>query len=315
MLSEPVEALTAHRTRQRLIIGAGLPLVAARSAWRRAVTAVAVLAAVILLLSTGATRADDPAPASYRLGVFPYVPVVTIDRIYGPVAAQLGEDLGRPVNLKTKPTFEQFIEELENESYDIVLVHPFLYVEARDKHHYLPLARLDEPLTAVVMVREDHPAQTLADLAGRKIALPPALSAVSELVKAALVGNGLKPGTDVVLEHYRSKPSCLQAVAIGLADACGLPRFALSQIDPANEFKLRPLFETPGISNFVFAAHARVPQADRIDLCKSILAWPYTARGRAILAGGAWTRFVVAEDSDYDNVRHYVSTMRKLAQR
>jgi phosphonate transport system substrate-binding protein len=278
--------------------------------------AAALPAAVTLLLSMGAASAGDTGvPASYRLGVFPYIPVVTIDRIYGPVAAQLTEDLGRPVILKTKPTFEQFLEELENESYDIVMVHPFLYVDARDKHHYLPLARLDEPLTAVVMVREDHPAKTLPDLAGGKIALPPALSAVSALVKAALIGEGLQPDTDVMLEYYRSKPSCLQAVAIGLVDACGVPRFALSQIDPTNEFKLRQLFETAGVNNFVFAAHARLPQADRIDICKSILAWPYTARGRAILAGGAWTRFVVAEDSDYDDVRRHVSKMRALAQR
>jgi phosphonate transport system substrate-binding protein len=276
----------------------------------------AILAAGILLLPTSAVSADDPPiPASYRLGVFPYIPVVTIDRIYGPVAAQLAEDLGRPVTLKTKPTFEQFIAELNNESYDIVLVHPFLYVDARDQHQYLPLARLDEPLTAVIMVREDHPAVTLPDLAGGKIALPPALSAVSELVKAALVANRIRPGTDVVLEHYRSKPSCLQAVAIGRADACGVPRFALSQIDPTNKFKLRELFETPGVSNFVFAAHARVPEDDRINLYKSIVAWPYTAKGRAILAGGAWTRFVTARDSDYDDVRRYVSKIRDLAQR
>jgi phosphonate transport system substrate-binding protein len=316
MLSEPVEALSAHRAHQRPLTAPGLLFAAARSACRGRVTAVVLLAALTLLLSVGATSAGDPtAPASYRLGVFPYIPVVTIDQIYGPVAAQLGEDLGRPVHLKTKATFEQFIEELRKESYDIIMVHPFLYVEARDQHQYLPVARLDEPLTAVVMVREDHPAKTLADLAGRKLALPPALSAVSELVRAALIANSLKPHTDVVLEHYRSKPSCLQAVAIGLADACGLPRFALSQIDPGNEFKLRPLFETPGVNNFVFAAHARVPQADRINISKSILAWPYTARGRAILAGGAWTRFVVAEDADYDDVRRYVSRMRELAQR
>ena len=154
----------------------------------------------------------------------------------------------------------------------------------------VPLARLDEPLTAVVMVRDDDPIETLADLEGKTIGLPPALSAVSELVKAALIEAGLLPGVDVALQHYRTKMSCLQAVAVGRADACGVPRFALSQIDPNNERKLRLLVETEPISHFVFAAHARVPEADRVDLCRSILAWPCTAKGREILAGGAWTR-------------------------
>jgi len=230
----------------------------------------AAVCAAILLVWHAQARGDDQAspPEAYRLGVFPYVPVLTIDRIYGPVAAQFAEDLGRPVHLKTKPTFDQFVEELRKETYDIILVHPFFYVEARDNHHYEPLARLEEPLTALVMVREGDPFETLADLKGEIIGLPPALAAVTDLIKASLIDAGLVPGVDVALEHHRSKPSCLHALALGRAAACGLPRFALSQIDPNNEMKLRLMFETEPVSNFLFAAHARVPVADRVDLCK-----------------------------------------------
>jgi phosphonate transport system substrate-binding protein len=258
---------------------------------------------------------ESTPPSPYRLGVFPYFPVLTIDRIYGPVAAHFADDLGRPVELKTKPTFDKFAEELKKESYDIILVHPFFYVEASDKHHYLPLARVEEPLTAVVMVREDDTLETLADLEGETIGLPPALAAVSELVEGALIDAGFVPGVDVKLEHYGSKRSCLQAVAIGRVAACGVPRFVLSQFDPDNELKLRLMFETEGVAGFVFAAHARVPESDRIDISKSILAWPFTVRGRRILAGGAWGRFVVARDEDYDDVRRQVRRLHKLAQR
>ena len=237
--------------------------------------------------------AAEPAATkleAYRLGVFPYVPVLTVDRIFGPVAAQFAEDLGRPVHLKTKSTFGRFAEELRKETYDIVLVHPFFYVEARDKHHYLPLARLDEPLTAMVMVREDDPIETLADLKGKKIGLPPALAAVSELVKASLLDAGLVPGIDVALEHYRSKPSCLQAVAIGRVAACGLPRFALSQIDPDNEFKLRLMFETAGHQQLRVRSASpgcRKPTAST----SASRSWPGRSRPKvgSILAGGAWT--------------------------
>ncbi|MGH6919899.1 MAG: phosphate/phosphite/phosphonate ABC transporter substrate-binding protein, partial [Geminicoccaceae bacterium] len=252
---------------------------------------------------------------AYRLGVFHYAPILTIDRIYGPVAAQFAEDLGRPVHLKTKPTFDKFAEELRKETYDIILVHPFFYVEARDRHHYVPLARLEEPLTAMVMVREDDPLATLADLKGKTIGLPPARAAVSELVKASLLDAGLVPGINVALQHYRTKPSCLQAVAIGRAAACGLPRFALAQIDPDNQLKLRLIFETGPVSNFVFAAHARVPESDRINIYKSILAWPFTATGRRILAGGAWSRFVAARDQDYDEIRRHLLRLQSYVRR
>jgi phosphonate transport system substrate-binding protein len=284
---------------------------------RRASLLVAGLWAAVLIGYLPTTSAGDlaPQPEPYRLGVFPYLPVLAIDRIYGPVAAQLAEDLGRPVHLKTKSTFAKFAEELRNETYDIILVHPFFYVEARDEHHYEPLARLEEPLTAVVVVRDGDPLETLADLKGKTIGLPPALAAVTELVSASLIDAGLVPGVDVALEHYRSKPSCLQAVASGRAAACGLPHFALAQIDPNNERKLRLLFETDPVSNFLFAAHARVPESDRIDLGKSILAWPFTAKGRKILAGGAWSRFVLARDQDYDEIRRRALQLQHLAER
>ncbi len=263
-----------------------------------------------------AAHAGDPAPPrldAYRLGVFPYVPVLMIDRIFGPVAVQLAEDLGRPVQLKTKPTFEKFRDELRQATYDIVLVHPFFYVEARDEHDYVPLARLDEPLTAVMMARADARLVSAADLAGKTIALPSALAAVSALVEASLLDAGLLPGVDVHLEHYRSKPSCLRAVAGGRAAACGLARFALTQIDPNNDLKLRLMFETEAVSNFVFAVHPRVPEADRVNLGNSILAWPFTAAGRQILAGGAWSRFVPARDQDYDDVRRHRLRLQKFA--
>jgi phosphonate transport system substrate-binding protein len=278
---------------------------------------VAVVAATVLVWHAQAAGPGDPVPQleAYRLGVFPYLPVLAIDRIYGPVAAQFAEDLGRPVHLKTKPTFRKFADELGKGTYDIILVHPFFYVEARDQHHYVPLARLEEPLTAVIMVPKDGPLKILADLKGKKIGLPPALSAVTGLVRTSLLDAGLVPGVDVALEHYRFKPSCLQAVASGRAAACGLPRFALAQIDPNIERKLRLIFETEPVSNFLFAAHARVPETDRIDLTKSILAWPFTADGRKILAGGAWTRFVPARDQEYDQIRRYLLRLRHIAER
>ena len=289
----------------------------AGDAHRLSLLVVALWAATVLVWHVQAASAGDrvPRPEAYRLGVFPYLPVLAIDRIYGPVAVQFAEDLGRPVHLKTKPTFEKFADELRKETYDIILVHPFFYVEARDEHQYVPLARLEEPLTAMVMVRDGDPVETLADLKGKTIGLPPPLAAVTDLVSASLIDAGLVPGVDVALEHYRSKPSCLQAVASGRAAACGLPHFALAQIDPNNERRLRLLFETEPVSNFLFAAHARVPESDRIDLGKSILAWPFTAKGRKILTGGAWSRFVLARDQEYDEIRRRALQLQHLAER
>jgi ABC-type phosphate/phosphonate transport system substrate-binding protein len=273
----------------------------------------AVLAAPVERTWAGGTNGQNP-PA-YRFGVFPYVPAVTIDRVFGPIAARFAAELGRPIYLKTRSSFEKFAEQLENEAYDIIFVHPFFYVQAADRYNYLPLARLEGQLTAIVLVREERPWHGWSDLAGKIVATPPALAAASELARLALIDAGLVPGVDITLRHYQNKVSCLQAVSIGAADACVLPRFVLPQIDSVGEVKLRTLAETPAINNLTFATHRRLADIDRRRLLALILSWPETEGGRAILAAGSWPRFMAAHDADYAQVRTYEDRMRMLAHR
>jgi ABC-type phosphate/phosphonate transport system substrate-binding protein len=271
------------------------------------------LGLVLTLASLRPIAAAEPGQP-YRFGVFPYVPALTIDRIFGPIAASFSKDLKRPIYLKTKSNFEKFADELAQQTYDIIFVHPFFYVDAADKYHYLPLARLDQQLTGVVMVGESHDWHDWHDLVGKTLALPPVLSAVSTMVKAALIDAGLRPGVDVRLQHYRTKTSCLEAVALGSADACAIPHFVLAQIESIADMRLHVMIETAPINHFVFAVHERVPEADRAKLLGCILGWSHTEAGRAVLAAGAWSGFVPAEDQEYDQVRRYSTRLKSYAQ-
>lgn len=239
----------------------------------------------------------------YRFGVFPYLPALSIDRIFGPVALSLCHAIDYPLSLKTKPTFEKFFEELARGHYDIAFLHPMFYVAAHDRFGYQPLARVDAALQAVLLVDAGSKAQTLEDLAGRVIALPPRLAAVSEMMEAELRARGLQPGRDVELRHFRNKASCLQAVAIGSAAACGVPKFITHQIQRARYMNLRTMFESRPLPHFAFVTHERVPEEHNAAMRQTIVNWPNTAEGRDILASGAWGRFVEAHDADYDPVR------------
>ena len=282
-----------------------------------AVAGCTVLTLIVLGLALAWLRPIEAAEPDrpYRFGVFPYVPVLTIDRIFGPIAASFSKDLGRPIYLKTKSNFEKFADALAEQKYDIIFVHPFFYVDAADKYHYLPLAQLDQQLTGVVMVGENHSWHDWHDLQDKTLGLPPELSAVSKMVKATLIEAGLRPGIDVRLQHYRSKTSCLQAVAIGSADACAVPRFVLAQIESIADLRLHVMIETAPIKHFVFAVHERVPAADRARLLACILSWSDTEAGRAVLAAGAWAGFVPANDQEYDEVRRYSARLDTLVQK
>ena len=309
------------RTRRQSLVPviAGMSCRAPRGGWgpgtsRARKPLAALLATLILLLGCARLAAATPENG-YRFGVFPYLPALTIDEIFGPLAARFARDLEQPVQLRTKSTFELFAKELAAESYDIVLVHPFFYVDAADDYNYLPLARVDDDLIAVVLARADGPWDDWQGLAGRTLALPPALSAVSELVQAALRARGLAPGVDVTLRHYASKLSCLHAAVLGDADGCAVPGFIASQLEEVAEMNLRVMAETPPIRHFVLAAHERVAPAQRAKLLRSLLDLPGSDDGRAILAATAWPRFVVAQDHEYDAVRRYRAERRTMAQR
>lgn len=248
---------------------------------------------------------------AYRLGVFPYLPALTIDRLYGPMADSLSLELDRLVKLRTKSTFENFAEAIENESYDILFVHPFFYVDAVDHHGYLPLARLDQPLNAVLVATEESEISGLPDLEGQTIGLPPKLAAVSKLIKSALIDSGLRPGLDIGIRHFRNKSSCLQATAAGAVAACGVPAFILSEIDAFAARPLRIVFEAPPVSHFAFVAHHRLPERERELLQNFIL-----SLGDSGIEGfGSEKRFVRIEDQDYASIRAKTTDLKTLAQR
>jgi ABC-type phosphate/phosphonate transport system substrate-binding protein len=274
-----------------------------------------LVATLIVLLGCTRMAAAAAPEAGYRFGVFPYLPALAIDEVFGPLAARFARDLENPVRLKTKSTFELFAQELAEQSYDIILVHPFFYIDSADHYNYRPLARVDDELTAVVVVPEGRPWDDWQDLQGGTLALPPALSAVSEMVEAALREHGLTPDRDVTLRHYATKMACLHAAVFGAADGCALPAFILSQLGAIAEMKLRVMAKTAPIKHFVLAVHTRVPMADRARLLRSLLDLPDSADGQAILAATAWPGFVAVQDDEYDDVRRYRARKRTLAQR
>ena len=273
-----------------------------------------LMAGCLLSPVMASANSETIVKPAYRMGVFPYLPALTIDRLYGPLAESFSLELDRLVRLRTKSTFENFIEAIEDQSYDILFVHPFFFVDAVDHHDYLPLARLDQSLHAVLVAAEDGEVRALDDLAGGTIGLPPKLSAVSKLIKSAIMDEGFRPGLDVGVRHFRNKASCLQAVEGGAVTACGVPAFILSEMEAFTRHPLRVVFEAPPVSHFAFAIHSRVPEEERQKLQDLILAWGRDDGGE-IGGFAAGKSFVSIDVDDYANIRAKKSRLQTLAQR
>lgn len=248
----------------------------------------------------------QPAEAeAYILGVFPHLPPRELERVYAPIAADLGKAVGRPVLFRSSTSYERFMEVLDSQAFDIVFVQPFDYVHLADKYGYLPLATRNEPLETVFVVKQDSSIDSVADLKGKTIALPPDVAAVSHLAIGHLRQLGMQPGKDVTIAYFRSHVSCMQQVIIGTADACGTAGPALRFFQHKMGVKLKQIGVSRSIPHTLFAVNPRVPEADRQRLLKAIVSWADSKAGRAMLKRGKLSSFVPISDQAYDVVRNF----------
>lgn len=252
----------------------------------------------------------EKSKASYEMGVFPFLSAREVEKIFAPMAAEFSKVLGKPVIFKTASSYQNFMERLGNQQYDIAFVQPFDYIKAADQNGYRPLATRDEILSAIV-VTKDPATMDIKKLHGKTISLPPKVAAVSILVKRHLIEHGYELGVDIKLQHFGSHVSCMQQVLIGTSDACGTA-FASSRIfNKKMKANLKVAFKTPGIPHTLFIAHPNVSKKERDVLTDTILSWPKTTEGKKILSRGRMKPFKKILDEEYDLVREIAKTVNR----
>jgi phosphonate transport system substrate-binding protein len=263
-----------------------------------------ILGLVFAALAAPAVCAAEPGIKSdYIMGVFPHLPPRELEKVFSPIADDLGKAIERKVVLRTSTTYERFSDNLDAQVYDIAFVQPFDYVRAADHYGYVPLATRTQKLATIIVVKQDSTFTGLKDFRGKRIALPPVNAAVSHLIRAHLREHGLEPGKDVQLSHHRSHVSCMQQVLIGEAAACGTAAPARRFFEHKMGVNLRVVDTTSAIPHTLFTIHPRVPARDRELIKQRILSWADSEAGREMLARGRLKPFVAVNDSEYNIVR------------
>lgn len=247
----------------------------------------------------------------YRFGVFPYLSPIRLEQIYAPAGAAFQRATGSRFHFRTATTFKHFFKRLAKGHYDLVLIQPFWYPPAVDQFNYIPLVRMSEPFTSLIVVPDNSPLRTVSDLEGKVIATPPAFVPVVHMARKALTDLGLIPDEKLTLRAFKSVDSCFQQVFVGKADACISPPFAPAVVEEKMQVKLRVLLETPGIPNLTLLAHPRLPEEQREIIRQQVLGWPNDPKGKQILSAMKTSHFIPAMDSDYAAVRELVRAIKE----
>lgn len=239
----------------------------------------------------------------YIMGVFPYLPPRDLEKVFSPIAADIGKVIKQRVVLRSSTTYEKFMENLDKQVFDIAFVQPFDYIRIADKFGYQPLATRKQKLAAIIVTKTDSQLKSIKDLQGKTVAMPPQVAAVSLLLNGHFRNHGMIPGKDVKVTYHRSHVSCMQQILIGEADACGTAAPALRFFQHKMNVKLMTITTSQKIPHTLFVIHPRIPEVEHKLIHQRILSWGKSEESKKMLSRGRLKPFVEVNDSDYDIVR------------
>jgi phosphonate transport system substrate-binding protein len=264
---------------------------------------------ILLLIVFGngtLSHAYGSSKDALRLGVFPYLSPTRMDDIFSPVSQKLARGLQQPVRFRTSSNLPRFKQNLLSGDYDIVIAQPILYPLAVDQLGYLPLIRMEESISSVVLVLQDSPYRSVQDLQGRTIATPPVNGPVVLLAKKHFSEQGIDPDSAFEFVPNKTAGTCMQKVLARRVEACIAPHFAVRPFERSMGVRLRILQRTRGIPNRAVLVHPRVPENLRQQIRNTMLSWKFSNEGRELLRSIDASGFVDLDDHEYDVVRNLI---------
>ncbi len=240
------------------------------------------------------------APAfaeTFSFGVVPQQNAIRTAQIWGPILTELGHRTGHTFVLKTNKDIPEFQASLAKGEYDFAYMNPYHYTVFSERAGYKAIAhRAGKGIRGVVVTAKNSNVQSLADLDGRVVGFPaPAAFAATLITRAEMA----QAGASVTPKYTNSHDSVYRAVAAGLLEAGGGIGRTLNATDPAVRDQLRVLHTTAVYTPHAIAASPKVSEVDQAQVQASLL----SLQDPALLDGLKVSGFVLANDSDWDDVR------------
>ena len=275
-----------------------------RAKWKKFTLAPA---AVVLLLNCSYALTDEPV----KFGMFPFLPAAQLETDIGPLMGPLSEFLARPVEFRTRSSFEDYLKALKEEQFDIAIVQPFDYVRIQSITVYRPMVRRAKLVKAQFLVN-DPALQRVGDLRAKNVAFPSRNSAVTMLGTNLLLkaGLGVNDYTSIFADEHAS---CLLAVANKHADVCVSGSIATDAVLGGRQLTFRTIAESESISHAVVLYHPRLGVQEQA-IIDWFLSLNNTEDGRALLRQAYTAEVVKVSPNDYDRAREIFDEVQSARQ-
>jgi len=228
-------------------------------------------ACLLFLAFSSMANASQQPQQTYEIGISPYLSLPPKQKPFLTVINNMANRLNHRIAFEANETTADFHLHLKRENYDIIMVQPFEYVALQQQYGYIPLAALKQPLKGLIVAKKNSAIQTIQNLLGRKLLLPPESTAISYLVKKHLHNFGFNLKQDISIQYEQTNIACLQKLLLGFTDACATSPDILVFFEQRMEVRFRVISQTIEIPDTLFAAHPRIDAARRQAFTNTLL--------------------------------------------
>ena len=264
-----------------------------------------LLLTILTLLALGSPATADNG---LQLWVHPYLPATELIQRFSPLADYLGRKIGQPVTVQVASSYQAHGDQVGRDLADIAYMGPMPFMQMVSKYGPKPLlARLEVNGSPVfygmIVVRQDSPLQTLAELKGKKFAFGDPNSTMSHLVpKYMLHLAGIELNDLARFEFLNGHENVALAVLAGYYDAGGVKEEVYHGY---RERGLRLLAKSPPVPEHLFVTRSNLPAETVSALQQAMLELKEASGGAEILQSlkKTVTGLGPVRLSDYDMLR------------
>ena len=274
----------------------------------------------LLVLFVFCSAVKTHGQETLTLGVHPYLPATELVQRFAPLVDYLSQQTKQAVRLRISKSYQEHIDETGKDRLDIVFIGPASYVRMVSMYGKKPiLARLEvegKPFfRGAIVIRENSPLRSLAELRGKRFAFGDPLSTMSHLVpRYTLWKAGVGTQDLAGFEYLDSHHNVALGVLIGDFDAGAVKEEVVARYQGRG---LRVLATTLLISEHLFVSRGTLPDTTVQSLREALYKLNTDPQGRAIIHAikATATGMVAASDTDYDDLRGIFKTLQELGVR
>jgi len=243
----------------------------------------------------------------YKLSMLPRYFPEKIREMINPLADYLSKETGLIIRPVLTDDFTEYEKALKANEIHIGYSNPLVYVNIDSSHEVVAMAvkgKSGEKFRGIVIVRPDSQISDLSQLVHKKIMIVGKTSAggfLSQKITAKVNGIDVEKDTELVSAADNKQENVIISVSIGDVDAGFIRESALHKADKyivPNSIKI--LTPTAWLPNWAFSVSRTMPEEHRKMITKCMLK---LARGSDVITSMGLTKFVTADDSNYDIMR------------